>query len=320
MSSIANITSHKSGKNIGIDVGSRQLDIHIHELDRSWETQNTPEGIKALVSKLRRYKLSRVCLEATGGYERGLVEACISARLPVVVLQPVQVKNLAKAEGLIAKTDKLDAALIARFAAVMKPDVRTPRSKEINHFRDLLARRRQLMEARTQELNRLHKAQKHLLRSHQALIKTLEKEIAWIDKKLALRVSEITEWEQTLNILKSVPGVGNGIAFTLLGELPELGTLTHRQIAALCGLAPFNRDSGMSHGKRRIRGGRAPVRTMMYMGMLSAIQHNPIMKRFYNHLVGQGKHKKVALTACMRKLITILNAMVRDQKEWQHAM
>lgn len=219
----------------------------------------------------------------------------------------------------MAKTDKIDAYLIARFAKVMTLEPRRLPDKKVRRVRDLLARRRQLIEQRTRELNRLKKAEKFMQASHRRMIKFIEKDIAWVDKHLAASVTAVTEWQDKYNIITSVPGIGEGVAYTLLGELPELGQLTSRQIAALSGLAPFNRDSGQMRGKRRIRGGRAPVRTVLYMAMLCSIQHNPVMKQFYDKLVAQGKHSKVALTACMRKMITILNAMVRDQKEWQMA-
>jgi transposase len=175
------------------------------------------------------------------------------------------------------------------------------------------------MEARTQELNRQHKAQPYMLSSHRRMIKILDKEIDWVNQQLEKEVTKIDEWKRVHDILLSAPGIGCGVIYTLLGELPELGQLSHRKIAALCGLAPFNHESGSMAKKRRIRGGRAPIRTMLYMAMISAIQHNPIMKAFFNKLVAQGKHKKVALTACMRKMITILNAMVRNNQEWNTA-
>jgi transposase len=229
----------------------------------------------------------------------------------------MQIRQFAKAQGLLAKTDKLDARLIAQFGAVMQPQPRPIPSKNVRYVRDLLARKRQLNELRTQELNRQHKAVKVLQPSHTRLVKVCDKEIAQINTLLEKAVASITEWVRTYEILSSVPGVGDGVAYTLLGELPELGQLTHRQIAALCGLAPFNRDSGSMKGRRRIRGGRAPIRTMLYMAMMCAIQHNPVIKNFYTRLVALGKHKKVALTACMHKMMTILNAMVRDNREWQ---
>lgn len=235
----------------------------------------------------------------------------------MIIVQPIQVRQFAKAQGVFAKTDKIDARIIAEFGVYMQPEPRPIASKKIRLIRDLLARKRQLNEARTQELNRQHKAPKVLQPSHKRMLKILNKEITWVDEKLVKEVAEVAEWQRTHEILISVPGIGNGVAFTLLGELPELGELSNRQISALCGLAPFNKDSGQMKGKRRIRGGRAPIRTMLYMAMLSAIQHNPVMKRFYDRLVAQGKHKKVAITACMRKMMTILNAMVRNDQEWQ---
>lgn len=306
-----------SERNLGIDIGKNMLDVCLFEVDLYSQYPNTAEGIKQLLKSFSRYKITRIVVEATGGYERNLVEACAEKELPLIIIQPMQVRQFAKAQGKLAKTDKLDARLIAQFGAVMKPEPRPLATKKVRHIRDLLARKRQLNETRTQELNRQHKVDKSLLVSHTRLIKVLEKEIAWINKLLIKEVNEVTEWQRTYDILSSAPGIGDGVAFTLLGELPELGNLTGRQISALCGLAPFNRDSGSMKGRRRIKGGRAPIRTMLYMAMMSAIQHNAIIKAFYQKLVAQGKHKKVALTACMRKMMTILNAMVRNNQEWQ---
>lgn len=309
--------SRSTERNVGIDVGKDHLDIAIIELNTHWQIPNDDASIHELVKQLHRYKLDRVVVEATGGYERRVVDACAARALPVIIVQPLKVRQFARAEGLMAKTDKIDAHLIARFGKVMELDPRPLADKKVRKVRDLLARKRQLNEQRTQELNRLHKAASFLHASHQRSIKVLDKEIAWVEKQVAAIVATVEAWQDTYSIITSVPGIGDGVAYTLLGELPELGQLTHKQIAALTGLAPFNRDSGTLRGKRRIRGGRAPIRTMLYMAMLCGIQHNPVMKQFYNKLVAQGKHKKVALTACMRKMITILNAMVRDQKEWQ---
>jgi len=304
-------------RNVGVDVGKTFLDIYIFELDLHWQVANDSEGIRQLLVRLNRYKLNRILVEATVGYERLLVEMCATRNMPTVIVQPIQVRQFAKAQGILAKTDKIDARLIAQFGVVIQPQIRPIASKKIRLVRDLLARKRQLNEARTQELNRQHKAPKVLLPTHKRMLKVLDKEISWVDTKLAKEVFEVSGWHRTHEILSSVPGIGNGVAFTLLGELPELGELSNRQISALCGLAPFNRDSGQMKGKRRIRGGRAPIRTMLYMAMLSAIQHNGVMKEFYGRLVAQGKHKKVALTACMRKMMTILNTMVRNDQEWQ---
>ena len=304
-------------RNVGIDVGKSFLDINIYELNLYWQEENSPEGIKALIKILRRYKLTRILVEATGGYERLVVESLAEKALPVIVVQPIQVRQFAKAQGVMAKTDKIDARIIAQFGVYMQPEPRPISSKKVRLVRDLLARKRQLNEARTQELNRQHKAPKVLQPSHTRMLKFINKEIAWVESKLTQEVAEVTEWQRTHAILKSVPGIGDGVAFTLMGELPELGSLNNKQISALCGLAPYNRDSGQMSGKRRIRGGRAPIRTMLYMAMLCGIQHNPVMKEFYNRLVAQGKHKKVAITACMRKMMTILNTMIRNDQEWQ---
>jgi transposase len=317
MNTTTNANSNSKSWNIGIDVGKSTLDVFIYELDLHWQVANSAQEVRCLLSTLKRYKLTRIVVEATGGYERVLEEACAVKGLPVIVVQPAQVRQFAKAQGLLAKTDKLDARLIAQFGAVLQPELRELPNQNVRQVKDLLARKRQLNEARTQELNRSHQAVKSLQASHARILKIYDKEIAWVNKQLEKAVAAVTEWRYTYELLSSVPGIGDGVTFTLLGELPELGHLTHRQISALCGLAPFNRDSGNLKGKRRIRGGRAPIRTVLFMAMLSAIQHNPVIKRFYTRLVENGKHKKVAITACMHKMITILNAMVRDDRAWQ---
>ena len=317
MNTTTSAYSRNKTRHVGIDIGKSTLDIYILELEKHWQEENSTKGIKRLLRTLSRYHLTRVLVEATGGYERSLVEACAEKALPVIIAQPIQVRQFARAQGQMAKTDKIDARLIAQFGAVMKPEIRPVPSKKVRYIRDLLSRKRQLNETRTQELNREQKAPHILKASHKRALKFLDKEIAWVTGKLEKAVSEVTEWQHRHHILTSAPGIGDGVAYTLLGELPELGQLSHRQISALRGLAPFNRDSGQMRGKRRIKGGRAPIRTMLYMAMLSAIQHNKVMRDFYQHLVAQGKHKKVAITACMRKMMTILNAMVRDDQEWR---
>ena len=309
----------KSNKNVGIDVGKSTLDIFIYELDLHWQCSNDANDIKTLVSKLARYKLKRIVIEATGGYERNIVYSLAERELPVIVVQPMKIRQFAKAQGVLAKTDKIDSRVISQFGAILQPEPRPIQTLEVRHFRDLLARKRQLMEARTQELNRSHKATATICRSHTRSLKFLDKEIAWVDTQLEKHVSSITEWKRTAEILFSAPGVGPAVAHTILGELPEIGQLSNKKIAALCGLAPYNKDSGNMKGKRRIRGGRAPIRTVLFMAMLSAVQHNPVMKKFYKKLVDQGKHKKVALTACMRKMMTILNTMVATNTEWKSA-
>jgi transposase len=308
--------SKSTQRHIGIDVGKSTLDVFVLERDIHWQVSNDKDGIKDLIRTLKRMKLTRVIVEATGGYERALIEACIERDMPVIKAQPILIRQFARAQGLIAKTDKLDSKLIAEYGAVMQPKVKPLASKKVTYVKDLLLRRRQLTEFRTQELNRCQKAPKALQPTHKRFIKAADKELDWVNTKLEKAVAEITEWQRRYEIITSVPGLGSGVAYTLLGELPELGDLTSRQVAALCGLAPYNRDSGAMQGKRRIRGGRAPIRTMLYMAMLCCIQYNPVMKTFYDRLVAEGKHKKVALTACMRKMVTILNTMVKNDEVW----
>ena len=225
-------------RNVGIDVGKEFLDIAILELDTHWQIKNDDAAIQELVKQLRRYKLTRVVVEATGGYERRVAEACAARELPLLIVQPIKVRQFARAEGLMAKTDKINAQLIARFGKVLGLEPRPLPDKKVRKVKDLLARKRQLNEQRTRELNRLHKAQKFLQPSHRRSIKLVEKEMAWVDKHIASIVATVDEWRETYTIITSVPGIGDGVAYTLLGELPELGHLTHKQISALTGLAP----------------------------------------------------------------------------------
>jgi transposase len=232
------------------------------------------------------------------------------------VANPLTIRRYAGAIGLLAKTDKLDAGLIAEYAAVLKPEVRPLASEKTLRIKDLLSRRRQLMEMRTMELNREQQFDGKIAASCRRLIKALEKEVAAVEQALDQAIEEVEEWRQRKELLLSVPGVGDTLAYTLLGDMPELGELNQKQIAALTGVAPFNRDSGNQRGRRRIRGGRAGVRTVLFMATLSAVQHNPVIRAFYQRLVAAGKHKKVALVACMRKMMGLLNAMLRDGKSW----
>ena len=233
-------------------------------------------------------------------------------------MQPLQVRRFAGALNQLAKTDKIDAAVIAEFGVRVKPDVSRSQGKNIRIIRDLIARRRQLIDLLIKEKNRLQVMGKNLEASHNRLIKCFKKEIDWVENKLDKAVEKESSWAEKRRVLLTTPGVGNTLIYTLLSELPELGTLSNKQVASLVGLAPINRDSGRMRGKRRIFGGRGAIRKVMYMAMLCAIQHNPVMKGFYQSLVAKGKHKKVAIVACMRKLITMLNAMVRDNSEWAY--
>jgi len=306
----------ETGFNVGIDVGKAQLDVVWHETGEHLLVENSPQGIRSLIKRFRKEVIERIVVEATGRYERGVVLAALEEGLPIIVANPLMIRRYAGAIGLLAKTDRLDAGLIAQYAAVIKPEVRTLASAKTLQIKDLLLRRRQLMEMRTMELNRQQQLGGTLGASCKRIIKALEKEVAVVEKALDQSIDEIEEWKTRKAILTSVPGVGDTLAFTLLGDMPELGELNQKQIAALTGVAPFNRDSGTLRGKRRIHGGRAGVRTVLFMATMSAVQHNPIIKAFYQRLVAGGKHKKVALVACMRKMMCMLNAMLREGKSW----
>jgi len=315
---MANLTQSKSSVNVGVDVGKTYLDVYIYEKQLHFQEENTAKGIQAILKRLAYYKVERLVVEATGRYEFALAEAAYLKELPVCIMKPLSIRRYAGAIEQLAKTDKIDAAIIAEFAAVIKPRPTPQKSKNLIAIKDLLARRRQVMEMRTQELNRLKIMGKSLEASCKRIIKVLDKEVERLEKSLSEYVDEQSEWSEKRELLISTPGVGKTLVYTLLADLPEIGTLSNKEIGALVGVAPMNRDSGSMRGKRKIKGGRASVRTMLYMATLSATQCNPVIKHFYKKLVDQGKHKKVAIVACMRKFITILNAMVRDKKEWCH--
>lgn len=315
---MTNLKKRKSAVNVGVDVGKWMLDVCIYEKDIHWQDENTPEGIKRILKRLSYYRVKRLVMEATGRYQLNLATAAHSKAIPVCIIKPLSIRKYAGAIEQLAKTDKIDAYVIAEFAAVIQPEPTPKVSKNLRAIKDLLSRRRQIMEMRTKELNRIQVMGKAFEASCRRLIKYLDAEITRIENKLDQYVERQSEWSEQKAILKSAPGVGDTLVYTLLADMPELGTLTNKQVASLVGVAPINRDSGRSRGKRRIQGGRACVRTILYMATLSATQCNPIIKAFYQQLVAQGKHKKVAITACMRKFITMLNAMVRDNTEWAY--
>ena len=313
---MTNLKKSKTIVNVGVDVGKSFLDVCIHEKNIYWQEENNAPGIRRILKRLSYYKVERLVVEATGRYEFALAEAAFSKDIPVCIAKPLSVRRYAGAVEQLAKTDKIDAAIIAEYAAVIQPRATPRKSKNLITIRDLLARRRQVMQMRTQELNRKGIMGKAFEVSCKRLIKAFDTEVERLEKKLNQYVQEQAEWSERREILKSAPGVGDTLTYTLLAEMPELGQLNNKQVGALVGVAPINRDSGKMRGKRRIQGGRANVRTILYMATLSATQCNPVIKAFYQKLVAQGKHKKVALTACMRKFVTILNAMVRDNKAW----
>jgi transposase len=305
---------------VGIDVSKGTLDVAMTPPDHApWQTTNDPTGIAALVDRVGRQTPTLVVLEATGGYETAVVAALALAGVPVAVVNPRRVRDFARACGLLAKTDALDARVLAQFAAQAGP---TPRPLPDDVHADLRAfvtRRHQLVEIRTAEVNRLATARRALQPSVREHISWLNRRIKDTDREIGALIEASPLWRTRDQLLQSTPGVGPTTSARLLVSLPELGSLTARQIAALVGVAPFNRDSGRWHGPRTTWGGRAPVRATLYMATLVATRHNPVIRPFYQRLCAAGKPRKVALVAAMRKLLVILNAMIKHQQPWQPA-
>ena len=302
---------------VGIDVSSQTLDVCVLPEKRVWTASNDAQGRAALTEELKSRSVALIVLEATGGYEVPIVAELAGAALPVVVINPRQARDFAKALGLTAKTDRVDAGALARFGQDIRPEIRPLPSEEGRFLRELLARRRQLVQLRTQESNRFQQAASPKVRySIRDIIRALEKQIRQIDADIDRLIRKSPVWREKEEILRSVPGVGPTTARTLLAELPELGHCGNRQISSLAGLAPRNRDSGKFRGKRTIGGGRGAVRSALYMAALSAIRHNPKLHEFYQRLRNQGKKFKVAITACMHKLLVILNTIVRKNVLW----
>lgn len=305
---------------VGIDVSKDSLEIAVRPSGEHWSIKNDPQHFPALVEKLAELAASRIVLEATGGLETLVATHLAAAGLPACVINPRQARDFAKAAGQLAKTDGVDADLLAYFGEALKPPLRDLPSTEAQLFEALLTRRQQLVHIRTAEKNRLTSP------GHpREIVKDLKAHIAWLDKRIsrcddelktALQASPV--WRTNDQLLRSVPGIGQVVSMTLLGELPELGRLSDKRIAALVGLAPFACDSGTWHGKRHIRAGRKSVRSALYMATLSAIRSNFRIRAFYQRLLAAGKEKKVALTACMRKLLVILNAIVKQQLAWRN--
>jgi transposase len=307
---------------VGIDVSKATLDVAIRPTEKHWQVPHTEEGIRELVAVLAPMHPSLIVLEATGGLEVSLVAALARAKLPVAVVNPRQVRDFAKATGKLAKTDRLDALVLAHFAQGVHPTPRPLPDAEALALEGLLTRRRQVVGMLTAEKNRLQRAGTQLQPQIQEHIAWLEQSLAKLDDDLGRTLRESPLWREKEDLLRSVPGVGPVVSLTLLAELPELGTLDRRQIAALVGVAPLNRDSGTLRGRRTVWGGRARVRATLYMAALVASRWNPVIMAFYQRLLSAGKAKKVALTACMRKLLTILNAMLKNHTRWQpdHAL
>jgi transposase len=303
---------------VGIDVAKAELVMAIRPSGERWTATNDDEGIQRLVTRLGEAAPVLVVLEATGGYERPVVGALATARLPVVVANPRQVRDFARATGQLAKTDRIDADTLALFAERVRPEPRALPDNSAHALDALLTRRRQILGMVTAERNRLEHAVPAVRRGIVQHIRWLERQLHDVDDDLDRTIQASPVWRAKEDLLRSVPGIGPVVSRTLIGDLPELGTLPRKQIAALVGLAPLARDSGTLRGKRLVWGGRAPVRAALYMAALVGTRRNPVIRAFYQRLLMAGKPKKVALTACMRKLLTILNAMLRAHTVWRH--
>jgi transposase len=301
---------------VGLDVAKAHVDVAVRPSGEQGRLANDEAGIAQLVERLRMLQPTLVVAEATGGFERAAIAALAASGLPVVVANPRQVRDFARATGQLAKTDQLDAGIPALFAERVRPAPRPLPDAAAQLLDALLTRRRQLLEMLVAEKNRLSFAPRPLHRGIRQHIRWLERQLDDVTAELAAQIEHSPVWRAKDDLLQSVPGVGPKVSVTLLGELPELGTLTHKQIAALVGVAPLARDSGTLRGKRMVWGGRASVRTAMYMAALVGRRWNPQLRGFYERLRAAGKPKKVALIACARKLLTILNAMLRDNAGW----
>lgn len=303
---------------VGVDVSKAQLDVALRPEDECFQVENSEAGIAALVERLQGLGPKLIILEATGGLERQLVVALTEQRLPVVVANARHTRDFVKALGHLAKTDRIDAQVLAEFAESVRPQVRALPDARTRAPEVLLARRRQVLEMITAERNRLHAAQGAAVRTDiEAHLRYLQGRKDNLDRDLMATVQADPSWFGKAQLLQSVPGVGPVLTLTLLAELPELGRLSHKQVAALVGVAPLNRDSGSLKGRRGTWGGRASVRTTLYTAALVARRRNPVIRAFYERLLAQGKAKKVTLVACMRKLLVILNAMLRNNTPWQ---
>ena len=308
-----------SGVFVGIDVSKAHLDVAVRPGDGEWRSQNTETGVNEVVDRLKKLGPVLVVLEATGKLESAVAIGLAVQGVPVAIVNPRQVRDFAKSTGQLAKTDALDARVIAHFAEAVRPEPRPLPDEQAKQLSSLLSRRRQLREMVTAERNRLGRADRKMRRRLKVHIRWLKKELLEIDDDMDSAIQESPLWRAKDEILKSVPGIGTVVSITLIAELPELGTLNGKEIAALAGVAPLNRDSGTLAGKRTVWGGRARVRTALYMAALVASRHNPVIKEFYVRLGEAGKPKKVILTACMRKLLVIVNSMIKNKQRWNPA-
>ena len=304
---------------IGVDVCKAQLDVAVGEGGETWSSDNDEQGIARTVARCKLLQPRLVVVESTGGLESSLVSALYLAGVPVALVNPRRVREFAKAAGLLAKTDKLDARLLVRFAQAIKPAPTHLPTQEEQLLSAMITRRRQLIDMRTAETNRLPTAHVSMRPSIEALLSWLSEQIKELDRKIDEFIQNQPDFKAKNDLLRSTPGIGPVAAAIIIADLPELGKVDRKKAAALVGVAPFNDDSGFRKGKRRVKGGRPDVRSVVFMSSVSASRFNPIIAAFYNQLLKRGKLKKVALVACMRKLLTILNAMLRDNKPWRYS-
>jgi transposase len=302
---------------VGIDVSKDRLDVAVLEDERVWQVENASVGITSLVQQLQDLQPELIVVEATGGYQRSVVEALFGAGLAVAVVNPARVRQFARACGLLAKTDKLDAVVLAEFGRKVQPRHYEAKSEAGKQLSALLVRRRQLDEMLKAEQNRLRTLSQSLKGSVERIIACLKEEKKLLDTQIQQFMKEQADWQEPTEILDSAPGVGKVTTATLLADLPELGKMDRKKIAALVGVAPMNYDSGRKRGYRKTKGGRGDVRSVLYMATLVATRYNPLIQAQYQQLLKRGKLKKIALTACMRKFLTILNAMMRDRQPFR---
>lgn len=307
---------HMQNINVGVDIGKSQLDIFIRPLDIFFTVANDTKGIRDAINKIKIHKPQRIVVEATGRLEMPFILACSEAKLPFVIANPMHVKRFAGAIGRRAKNDRLDAELIAHYAEAIKPKLTELKPEKIRLMSDLVTRRNQLLTMQTMEKNRHQILSKTLVSTIKPILTALKNQITKIELKIQKLIEECSEYQSKNIILQSMPGIGKIAAASIISNMPELGYITSKQAASLIGVAPMTKESGAYKGKRVIQGGRAQVRTVLYMAMMSAMQCNPVFKATYQRLLGQGKPKKVAIIACVRKMVVILNSMLRDGVMW----